>query len=154
MLGPRAPGFGLTGAGPKGFENDIRRILGLCLPSPASSTAFTFGKANTSRLTAMFSATWPNSVRRLAEDFMCKPVRVNVGSDELAAKTSIEQTVIVLDDGRQKENRLLAALADAGHSRRPSKAVPSSSRDKCLVFALYKKVIELFCMSRLSPRCS
>jgi ATP-dependent RNA helicase DBP3 len=33
----------------------------------------------------MFTATWPESVRKLASEFLQRPVRVNVGSKELAA---------------------------------------------------------------------
>lgn len=49
------------------------------------------------------SATWPESVRRLASSFLNDPVRVTVGSDELTANKRIEQVVEVLDDGRAKE---------------------------------------------------
>ncbi|KAI9604373.1 hypothetical protein KEM48_000494 [Puccinia striiformis f. sp. tritici PST-130] len=61
-----------------------------------------------SRLTTMFSATWPTSVRRLAADFMNEPVRILVGADELTASCSIN-----------------------GHK--------NTSKDKIIVFALYKK---------------
>lgn len=88
----------------------------------------------------MFSATWPTSVRRLAEDFMHDPVRVMVGTDELAASTSIDQSVIVLEDGRQKESKLLEVLKETGYFNQANKAKAAASRDKCLVFALYKKV--------------
>ena len=43
----------------------------------------------------MFTATWPESVRALASEFLARPVRVNVGSQELAANHRISQTVEV-----------------------------------------------------------
>ena len=49
------------------------------------------------------SATWPESVRRLASTFLCDPVRITVGSDELSANKRIEQVVEVLDHPGQKE---------------------------------------------------
>ena len=49
------------------------------------------------------SATWPESVRRLASTFLKDPIRVTVGSDELSANKRIEQIVEVLDDPRGKE---------------------------------------------------
>ncbi|ORX38010.1 P-loop containing nucleoside triphosphate hydrolase protein [Kockovaella imperatae] len=106
----------------QGFENDIRRIIAHC---PGSE----------SRQTVMFSATWPESVRRLASSFLRDPIRVTVGSDELSANKRIEQIVEVLDDNRQKDARMLH------HLKAHLKAHPSSaaSPTRILVFALYKK---------------
>lgn len=50
-----------------GFEQDVREIIGYCAPPPK-------------RQTAMFSATWPKSIRDLAAEFLNKPVKVNPGS--------------------------------------------------------------------------
>ena len=76
----------------KGFENDIRKIIGYTKPD---------------RQTMMFSATWPPSVRRLATSFLRDPVRVSVGhaaSDETpVANKRVEQVVEVLDDKWGKE---------------------------------------------------
>ena len=52
---------------------------------------------------SLVSATWPDSVRKLASTFQNNPVRVTVGSDDLTANSRVEQVVEVLDDGRQKE---------------------------------------------------
>lgn len=49
------------------------------------------------------SATWPESVRRLASTFLNAPLRITVGSDELSANKRIEQVVEVLDNPRDKE---------------------------------------------------
>ncbi len=74
----------------KGFENDIREIIG-------------HTKQGEERQTLMFSATWPDSVRRLAATFQREPVRVTVGSDDLTANSRVEQVVEVFDDQRSKE---------------------------------------------------
>lgn len=107
----------------KGFENDIRAIIGM-------TRSHTEG-----RFTSMFSATWPPSVRQLAETFMQDPVRVTVGSDELSANRRVEQTVEVLDDGRMKEHKLSAFLRSVGAGGKGK-----GSNDRILIFALYKKV--------------
>jgi ATP-dependent RNA helicase DBP3 len=49
------------------------------------------------------SATWPESVRRLASTFLHEPVKITVGSDELSANKRIEQVVEVFDSSRDKE---------------------------------------------------
>jgi ATP-dependent RNA helicase DBP3 len=82
----------------------------------------------------MFSATWPTSVRRLAADFMHEPVRILVGADELTASCSVEQTVEVLEESRGKEWKLLNTLKEIGKDNQKNK-----SKDKIIVFALYKK---------------
>ncbi|PWN47930.1 putative DBP3-putative RNA helicase required for pre-rRNA processing [Violaceomyces palustris] len=102
----------------KGFEPDIRAIIGMCQSREQG------------RHTSMFSATWPPAVRGLAETFMRGPIRVTVGSDELSANKRVEQVVEVLEDGRAKERRLEAFLRQVG---------AKNSNDKILVFALYKK---------------
>ncbi|KIM48453.1 hypothetical protein M413DRAFT_16361 [Hebeloma cylindrosporum] len=89
----------------KGFENDIRNII--------SST-----KPSAERQTMMFSATWPEAVRRLASTFQRSPVRVTVGSDDLTANSRVEQSVEVFDDERSKEkhSRVEQMLARQGYS--------------------------------------
>ena len=96
-----------------GFEKDVRSIIAL--------TA-------TERHTLMFTATWPDSVRTLAAEFLKRPVRVNVGSQELAANTRVTQTVEVLDESRKAQR--LPQLLHQYHSSRTNRV---------LVFALYKK---------------
>lgn len=66
----------------KGFENDISQIIGMT-------------KNDGSRQTAMFSATWPDSVRRLAASYQSNPVRITVGQDDLTANRRVEQGYIV-----------------------------------------------------------
>nr|VWO94787.1 ATP-dependent RNA helicase CshA (EC [Ganoderma boninense] len=106
----------------KGFENDIRNIIGRTV-------------GGSERQTLMFSATWPDAVRRLAATFQRDPVRVTVGSDDLTANSRVEQVVEVFDEPREKDSRLL------GHLRTliPRKPKGSEAETRILVFALYKK---------------
>ena len=101
-----------------GFEQDVRTIVQAC--------------TNEQRQTVMFSATWPQSVRTLAAEFM-RPqglIRVHIGNvDQLAANTRIEQHVLVLDDPRDKDPQLLSLLRQVHRNR----------DNRVLVFALYKK---------------
>ncbi|KAG6841539.1 hypothetical protein C0991_009904 [Blastosporella zonata] len=107
----------------KGFENDIRNII--------SST-----KPANERQTMMFSATWPEAVRRLASTFQKNPVRVTVGSDDLTANSRVEQSVEVFDDARSKDSRLLALLRSLSHKKT---STTGATESRILVFALYKK---------------
>ncbi|KAG5352680.1 ATP-dependent RNA helicase DBP3 [Termitomyces sp. J132] len=106
----------------KGFENDIRKIIAGTKPADE-------------RQTMMFSATWPEAVRRLASTFQKNPVRVTVGSDDLTANSRVEQSVDVFDDSRSKDSRLLAVLRSLSHK----KASTGTTESRILVFALYKK---------------
>jgi len=84
----------------------------------------------------MFSATWPESVRRLASTFQKNPVRITVGSDELTANSRVEQSVEVFDDPRSKDSRLLSQLRNQQHRKN---ITPGSDEARILVFVLYKK---------------
>lgn len=113
----------------KGFEDDIKHIISTM---PSSSK----------RQTAMFTATWPKSIRELASTFMSDPVRIAIGRNsstqegapddidndngELRANPKIKQTVEVMD-GTEKSSRLLQLLRQ------------QPKTDKILVFCLYKK---------------
>ncbi|KAI0089806.1 P-loop containing nucleoside triphosphate hydrolase protein [Irpex rosettiformis] len=105
----------------KGFENDIRSIIG-------------HTRQGEERQTLMFSATWPDAVRRLAASFQRDPVRVTVGSDDLTANSRVEQVVEVFDDSRSKDGRLLGHLKNLI----PKKKV-GAEETRILIFALYKK---------------
>ncbi|EIW86256.1 DEAD-domain-containing protein [Coniophora puteana RWD-64-598 SS2] len=107
----------------KGFENDIRNIISKCAPGAE-------------RQTMMFSATWPEAVRRLASTFQRNPVRVTVGSDDLTANSRVEQSLQVFDNEREKDARLLTTLKSLSHKKTLTK---DSSDSRVLVFALYKK---------------
>ncbi|KAF8887707.1 P-loop containing nucleoside triphosphate hydrolase protein [Infundibulicybe gibba] len=107
----------------KGFENDIRNIISQTRPGAE-------------RQTMMFSATWPEAVRRLASTFQRNPVRVTVGSDDLTANSRVEQSVEVFDDARSKDSRLLALLRTLAHKKTTTTGVSDA---RILIFALYKK---------------
>ncbi|ORX68063.1 DEAD-domain-containing protein [Basidiobolus meristosporus CBS 931.73] len=100
-----------------GFEQAIRSII---------------SKTNPHRQTVMFSATWPETIRKLANDFLVKPVKVTIGSDDLAVSHNVTQIVEVIDDPRQKERRLHELLQKYHKSR----------KNRVLVFVLYKKEAE------------
>ncbi|GMM33307.1 RNA-dependent ATPase [Saccharomycopsis crataegensis] len=101
----------------KGFEEDIKKIL--------SSTK------TGNRQTVMFTATWPEEVRKLASSFMNEPVKVTIGNrDELTANKRITQIVEVIDPD-VKERRLFELLKQY-HKR-------DDPENKILIFALYKK---------------
>lgn len=127
----------------KGFEEDVKIILGSC-------------PDRESRQTLMFTATWPVSVRGLAESFMKSLVRITIGGGrrvavstteacgniaacsqvgdngtvELQANSRIVQKVEVVDP-RAKEQRLVQLLRVAQQGKGKS--------DRILVFCLYKK---------------
>ncbi|KAF8837944.1 DEAD-domain-containing protein [Paxillus ammoniavirescens] len=107
----------------KGFENDIRTIISHTMQG-------------SDRQTMMFSATWPEAVRRLASTFQLNPVRVTVGSDDLTANSRVEQIVEVFDDPREKDSRLTQNLKNLSHKKTSTKGSPEA---RILVFALYKK---------------
>ncbi|KAH0838730.1 hypothetical protein J3R83DRAFT_7084 [Lanmaoa asiatica] len=107
----------------RGFENDIRKII-----------SYTMQGAD--RQTMMFSATWPEAVRRLASTFLRNPVRVTVGSDDLTANSRVEQIIEVFDDPREKDSRLAKTLKMLSHKKTSTKGSPEA---RILVFALYKK---------------
>lgn len=98
-----------------GFEPAIRAILSTCAKV---------------RQTVMFSATWPQAVSKLAMEFMneADPVKVMVGSQDLAANHDVTQIVEVIED-RARDARLETLLQKYHKSR----------TNRVLVFVLYKK---------------
>ncbi|EMC95919.1 hypothetical protein BAUCODRAFT_508764 [Baudoinia panamericana UAMH 10762] len=103
-----------------GFEQEVRKIIST---TPA-----------TGRQTLMFTATWPPSVRELADTFMSKPVKVTIGdnaSGELRANTRIVQEVEVMTEQQDKQPRLIQLLKQYQSGK--------NKQDRILVFCLYKK---------------
>jgi len=86
------------------------------------------------RQTVMFSATWPETVHQLANQFLSNPVHVGIGSVDqgLAANTSIKQEVEVLQNEKDKPKRLLALLRE--HFKENDRG-----KKKIIIFGLYKK---------------
>jgi len=97
----------------QGFERDIRAIVGQTHPA---------------RQTALFSATWPDSVRELAHSFLTRPIKVTIGSEDLAAGTRIHQIVEVVEE-RTRESKLTQLL----------KKYHKDRKNRVLIFVLYKK---------------
>lgn len=100
----------------QGFAPAIEQIVKAC-PGPDV------------RQTVMFSATWPEEIRALADTYL-KPdvVRVTVGSPELSANHRVKQIVECLE-AHEKEKRLLSLL----------NKYHSSRSNRILIFVLYKK---------------
>jgi ATP-dependent RNA helicase DDX5/DBP2 len=101
-----------------GFEPQIRKIIEQIRPD---------------RQTAMFSATWPKEVRKLAEDFISNYIHASIGSSELQANPNIKQIIEVLQEF-EKENRLKAILAD----------IMAFRDSKAIIFAETKKKVDAY----------
>ena len=67
----------------------------------------------------MFTATWPDSVRLIASEFLNDPIRVNVGSETLSANHRVTQYVEVVEQ-HQKESRLPQLLQKYHNGARES----------------------------------
>jgi ATP-dependent RNA helicase DDX5/DBP2 len=82
------------------------------------------------RQTLLFSATWPKSIKKLAEAYLKEAVHVNVGeTDELAANKAVSQEFFNLSDD-EKDAKLWAIMDKFKET------------DKCIVFANTKRRIE------------
>merc|ERR1719296_677316 len=102
-----------------GFEPQIRKIIA-GLPKE--------------RQTAMFTATWPVAVRRLASEFLRDPVEVRVGEvDDLNVNPDVEQRVIFCSDIREKEDQLNMTLRQ-------------HCEDQAIVFVNTKRMCETVAM--------
>jgi ATP-dependent RNA helicase DBP3 len=105
-----------------GFEPVIRQILAQC---PRA------GDGPGDRQTAMFSATWPEEIRALADKFLRRDVvRVTVGGEELSANHRVTQIVECIDGASYVKDKRLIALLEKYHKSRTN---------RCLIFVLYKK---------------
>ncbi|CDY41747.1 BnaA08g07020D [Brassica napus] len=106
-----------------GFEEPVRFIL-----SKTNKGNSFFFICLIVRQMVMFSATWPMEVHKLAQEFMDpNPVKVVIGSVDLAANHDVLQIIEVLDD-RARDQRLVALL----------EKYHKSQKNRVLVFALYK----------------
>ena len=99
----------------QGFERDVRKIIAATHPH---------------RQTCLFSATWPDTVRELAHEFLKNPMKITIGSDDLAAGSTIEQIVEIFEDERQRQWKLIEVL---------KKHQKSDRHKRVLIFVLYKK---------------
>jgi ATP-dependent RNA helicase DeaD len=101
-----------------GFLEDVERILGL---TPSS------------RQTALFSATMPPPIRRLAEQYLYDPVTVKVKTATLTVET-VEQFALEAHS-REKVDRLIEVL----RSERPRQAI-AFVRTKVRCEELYRRL--------------
>lgn len=109
-----------------GFEEDVRYIV--------SQTQ------KKGRQTAMFTATWPSAIKKIAMEFMTNPIRLYVGfesedevaasEDSLSANKRVKQEIEVIED-RQRGPRLRDLLRKI-----------HDGKNRVLIFALYKKEAE------------
>ncbi|CAL1273312.1 unnamed protein product [Larinioides sclopetarius] len=95
-----------------GFEPQIRTIL---------------EEISTERQTLMFSATWPDEVRSLAEEFLSNYVQVNVGGMQLSANHNIKQIVEIIDEG-EKDVKLLELLTNIKNEQDPKIIIFASTK--------------------------
>ena len=111
-----------------GFEPEIRALA---------------GAIRADRQTVMFSATWPNSIQALAQEFLAEPLMVRIGAEGTRASHSITQIVEVIDAAARDarlEQLLMQYQGDKASSRR------------CIIFVLYKKEVRVTRRSGLASR--
>lgn len=117
----------------EGFEPTIRKICGMCAPSASSAVNCATDSSSQNplalRQTVMFSATWPEEIRNLADKYLCQDmVKVSVGSDELSANHRVTQIVECVQ-AHEKDKKLVGLLEKYHKSR----------KNRILIFVLYKK---------------
>jgi superfamily II DNA/RNA helicase len=101
-----------------GFEPQITKIIEQTRPD---------------RQTAMFSATWPKEVRRLAQNFLSNSIQITIGVSELSANPKIKQIVEVCEE-HEKECRVKRILSE----------IMNSNDSKVIIFAETKRRVDSF----------
>ena len=90
-------------------------------------------KANRERQILLYSATWPQEIRRLATDFLGSEfVKINVGSSKLSANENIIQNVRIVY-GREKYGKLKELINIL------NEIFATSKNTKTLIFANTKR---------------
>ncbi|KAI9140157.1 P-loop containing nucleoside triphosphate hydrolase protein [Paraphysoderma sedebokerense] len=125
-----------------GFEVDVRKILSM-VKKGRQTLMFSGNYSFTFYLLCRFipslsriltkepsAATWPESIRALASEFLSSPIKLTIGSDSLAASQNVTQIVSVLEP-YDKSTQLAQLLRKYHDSKNRS--------NKILVFVLYKK---------------
>lgn len=92
-----------------GFEPDMRKIIGQTRPD---------------RQTLLWSATWPRSVQRLAQDFQRDIVHIQVGSDGITVNKDITQRIMMTQGYGEKMDTLVNVL----------RRLETSGSSKALIF--------------------
>ena len=82
-----------------GFEPQVRQVVAQVRPAP-------------DRQVALFSATFPPKVERLAQALLTAPVRITVGAGGAGQHRSIREEAVVVRDDAAKHAWLLAQLPE------------------------------------------
>ena len=114
-----------------GFEPQIRKIIEQIRPD---------------RQTAMFSATWPKEVRKLAEDFVSNYIHIAIGAQELSANPKIKQIVEVIQES-DKMNRLKQILGDIMRGRDAKAIVFSETKKKVDIYSRTIRDMGFHCLA-------
>ena len=114
-----------------GFEPQIRKIIEQIRPD---------------RQTAMFSATWPKEVRKLAEDFIWNYAHISIGTTVLTANPNIRQHVEVVDD-EQKEQRLRQVLGEIMNERDSKAIVFAETKRRVDAISVFIKKLGFYCLT-------
>lgn len=115
-----------------GFEPQIRKILKYIRPD---------------RQTLMWSATWPEKIRKLASDFLRDPIHFQVGSSEVSANHNITQHIWVCKEN-EKYQQLLNLMKEIMKTNDNKTIVFIETKRKCQQVAddLYYDRFEVSCI--------
>ena len=114
-----------------GFEPQIRKIIEQVRPD---------------RQLAMFSATWPREVRKLAEDFLSRYIQINIGAAELTANPNIKQIVEVCEE-RDKEDKLKSILAEIMNYKDSKVIIFAETKRRVDQYSKYIRDLGYFCLA-------
>lgn len=114
-----------------GFEPQIRKIIEQIRPD---------------RQTAMFSATWPKEVRKLAEDFISNYAHISIGTTVLTANPNIRQYVEVMDEP-DKERRLREILQEIMNERDSKAILFAETKKRVDSISMFIKKLGLYCLT-------
>lgn len=114
-----------------GFEPQIRKIIEQIRPD---------------RQTAMFSATWPKEVRKLAEDFISNYVQISIGTSVLTANPNIKQIVEVCEEP-QKEGRLREILFEIMNQRDSKAILFAETKKRVDSISAFIKKLGFYCLT-------
>eukprot|EP00615_Pteridomonas_danica_P004332 CAMPEP_0114369796 /NCGR_PEP_ID=MMETSP0101-20121206/31983_1 /TAXON_ID=38822 ORGANISM="Pteridomonas danica, Strain PT" /NCGR_SAMPLE_ID=MMETSP0101 /ASSEMBLY_ACC=CAM_ASM_000211 /LENGTH=466 /DNA_ID=CAMNT_0001520913 /DNA_START=242 /DNA_END=1645 /DNA_ORIENTATION=+ len=135
-----------------GFEQELNFVLesmGGLLKSEAEEEAYAQeeaakrGESLDYRVTAMFSATMPAAVERMAKTYLRHPAIVSIGDRDSGKNKRIEQIVEMVSES-SKPNKLIQI------------ATPKEKEDKIIVFVNEKKRCDMVArtLEKSSIRCS
>eukprot|EP00568_Trieres_chinensis_P017806 CAMPEP_0183319800 /NCGR_PEP_ID=MMETSP0160_2-20130417/64630_1 /TAXON_ID=2839 ORGANISM="Odontella Sinensis, Strain Grunow 1884" /NCGR_SAMPLE_ID=MMETSP0160_2 /ASSEMBLY_ACC=CAM_ASM_000250 /LENGTH=154 /DNA_ID=CAMNT_0025486363 /DNA_START=3 /DNA_END=463 /DNA_ORIENTATION=+ len=70
------------------------------------------------RLTAMFSATMPTEVERIAKRYLRHPAIVSIGDEDSGKNARIRQRIVFLNSAQQKEGALRDVIRGSPHDHK------------------------------------